>query len=157
MTNADRALDLFARQYNCAQAVVAAFGPDHGISHEDCLRMAAGFGGGIGRLGETCGAVTGAIMVLGLRHGGATAPAGGGENTGQSADPAAKAAFYERVRAFVAEFKARHQSITCRELLGCDLSTAEGWSEAQAREVHKNLCPQFVRSAAELLEKSAGQ
>ena len=71
-----------------------------------------------------CGAVAGAIMVLGLRYGGPAAT-----------DPTAKAAMYERVRDFVARFKARNQSIICRDLLGCDLSTPEDWQQAQDRKV----------------------
>jgi hypothetical protein len=81
-------------------------------------------------------------MVLGLRHGAAAA-----------ADPAAKAALYDRVRDFVARFKAHHGSIMCRDLLGCDLATADGWREAKERRVHETVCPEFVRRAAELLER----
>ncbi len=141
MTKPEHALDLFARQFNCTQAVLAAYGPDEGLDEARCLMLAAPFGGGIGRLGETCGAVTGAIMVLGLRYGGAT-----------TADPQAKAALYERVRDFVARFKVRNASIICRDLLGCDLSTPEGWQQAQDRKVHQTVCPKFVRDVAEILD-----
>ena len=79
MTKPERAVDLFARQFNCAQAILGAYGPDEGLDERRCLTIAAPFGGGIARLGETCGVVTAAIMVLGLRHGGAAA-----------ADPGAK-------------------------------------------------------------------
>ncbi len=142
MTKPERALDLFSKQHNCSQAILAAFGPQEGLAEPDCVRLAAPFGGGIGRLGETCGAVTGAIMVLGLRYGGQT-----------TTDPRAKAAMYERVRDFVARFKARHGSFTCRELLGCDISTPEGFRQVQERNVHQTVCPPLVRTAAELLEE----
>ena len=90
--------------------------------------------------------MSGALMALGLRHGAAAA-----------ADPAAKTALYERVREFVACFKARHGSIVCRELLGCELATPEGWRQAQERRIHEAVCPEFVRTAAELLDQdSAG-
>ncbi len=142
MTKPEHALDLFAKQCNCSQAVLAAYGPDEGLAEPDCLRIAAPFGGGIGRLGETCGAVTGALMVLGLRNGGQT-----------TTDPQAKAAMYDRARDFVARFKVRHGTVTCRELLGCDVSTPEGWQQIQERKLHQTLCPDFVRSAAEILEQ----
>lgn len=139
MTNAERAIDLFNSQFNCAQAVFAALGPAEGLSEHDCLRIAAPFGGGIGRLGETCGAVTGALMAIGLRHGAAAAR-----------NPEAKTALYERVRDFVTRFKARHGSIICRDLLGCDLSTPEGSQQAKARDTHHTVCSALVRTAAEL-------
>lgn len=139
MTNTERALELFAQQFNCAQAVLAALGPAEGLAEPDSLRIAAPFGGGIGRLGETCGAVTGAIMAIGLRYGGTAA-----------SDPEAKAALYQRVRDLVTRFKARHGSIICRDLLACDLSTPEGWQQAVARDTHHTVCPAFVRSAVEI-------
>ena len=141
MVKPEHALNLFSKQFNCAQAILATFGSDAGLAEQDCLRIAAPFGGGIGRLGETCGAVTGAIMVLGLRHG---ADAAG--------DPSAKAALYERVRDFVARFKARNQTVICRDLLGCDISTPEGFQLAQDRKLHVTLCVKYVRDAAEILE-----
>ena len=143
MTKLETALDLFSRQFNCAQAVLGAYGPDEGLDETRSLMLAAPFGGGIGRLGLTCGAVAGAIMVLGLRYGADVAR-----------DPAAKAALYERVREFVERFKTRNCSITCRDLLGCDISTPEGWQEIQERQTHVTLCPKFIRDAAELLEAS---
>ncbi len=89
MTTCETAVDLFAREFNCAQAILGAYGPAEGLCLDDCLRLAAPFGGGIGRLGETCGAVIGALMVLGLRHGRAV-----------GTDTAAKAALYERAQRF---------------------------------------------------------
>jgi C_GCAxxG_C_C family probable redox protein len=142
MTRSEQAVDLFARQFNCAQAILAAYGPDEGLAEPDCLRIGAPFGGGIGRLGETCGAVSGALMVLGLRYTPPNCP-----------DPSAKAALYERVRDFVGRFKARNQSILCRELLGCDISTPEGAQLAQDRKLHQTLCVKYVRDAAEILEQ----
>lgn len=141
LTNPKRACTLFTGQCNCAQAILATFGPAAGLAEQDCLRIAAPFGGGLGRLGEVCGAVSGALMVLGLRYGGDT-----------TRDAAAKAAVYERVRDFVDRFKARNQTIVCRELLGCDISTPEGRQQAQERTLHKTLCVKYVRDAAEILE-----
>ncbi len=148
MTNADRALDLFARQYNCAQAVFAACGLGAGLDEQCCLALAAPFGGGLGRLGETCGAVSGALLALGLREG---APAA------TTPTPESKAALYARVGEFIAHFKARHGSIVCRDLLGCDISTPEGREQAQTRNLHQTLCRELVRSAAEILAAMAAE
>jgi C_GCAxxG_C_C family probable redox protein len=140
MDHCQQALGLFAGHYNCAQALLGAFGPDAGLDLQTCLKLAAPFGGGIGRLGEACGAVTGALLALGLRSGDAAA-----------ADPAAKAALYAQVQKFVALFKARHGSVVCRELLGCELATPEGWRQAQERRTHETVCPEFIRTASSLL------
>lgn len=141
MTNLDHALDLFSKQFNCAQAILGAYGPAEGLDEKHCMRIAGPFGGGIARLGETCGVVTGALMVLGLRYGADVA-----------ANPAAKAALYDRARDFVARFKARNQSLVCRDLLGFDISTPEGWQQAQQRKTHVTVCPKFIRDAAEILD-----
>ena len=92
----------FAEGYNCSQAVLSAYAPDLGLADETALKIAAGFGGGMGRMAETCGAVTGALMVLGLKYG-ATSP-----------EREAKERVYERVREFAKRFKARNGSLVCR-------------------------------------------
>jgi C_GCAxxG_C_C family probable redox protein len=142
MSSVDHALDLFSRQFNCAQAIIGAYGPAEGLDEKLCMRIAAAFGGGIARLGETCGVVSGALMVLGLRHWGDAA-----------ANPQAKAALYERARDFIARFKARNGSAACRDLLGFDISTPEGWAQMQQHKTHVTVCPKFVRDAAEILDE----
>ena len=141
----DDAEAMFRQGCSCSQAVLAAFADQFDLDRATALSMAAGFGGGMGRLGETCGAVTGGIMVLGLRYGGTTA-----------AGRAAKEKTYERVRDFIARFKAVEGSVTCRELLGCDISTDQGYQEARQRQLTTTLCPRFVRQAAEILEEMLG-
>ena len=145
MAKPDDAEAMFRQGYSCSQAVLAAFADRFDLDRETALSMAAGFGGGIGRLGETCGAVTGAIMVLGLRYGATTTD-----------DRVGKERTYERVREFIARFKAHEGSATCRELLGCDISTDEGFQEARRRQLTTTLCPRFVREAAEILEEMLG-
>lgn len=95
----------------------------------------------MGRMGETCGAVTGAFMAIGLKYGKARAE-----------DDDARDKTYELVGEFVARFKDCHGSIVCRELLGCDLSNPEGLKIASEKELFDTLCPQFVRNATEILE-----
>lgn len=133
---------IFNQGFNCAQAVLMACGPEYGLGRETCTRVAAAFGAGIARTAETCGVVTGALMVLGLHHWTAANP---------SAE--AKAEMYRRGQEFLARFKQQHGSLLCRDLLCCDLSTPEGNALAKERDFHHTLCPRFVRTAVELLEE----
>jgi C_GCAxxG_C_C family probable redox protein len=140
-TLADNAVTLFQQGRNCAQAVLMAGAPAGGGMDQDlAFRTAAGFGGGMARLGHVCGAVTGAIMVLGLRHADPASP-----------DPAARQAVYGKVQAFIWQFTARHGSINCRDLIGCDLSTPEGLQQAKDRNLHRTVCDGLVRDAADIL------
>ena len=138
-TPAARAVELFARGFNCSQAVFVAFAPSLGLTEETALRISSGFGGGVGRMGGLCGAASGAIMALGLAEGNV-----------DPADKAAKDRGYELVRTFAGRFRDRNGSLSCRDLLGLDLSTEEGRALA-GRNTHANVCPKFVRDAAELL------
>jgi C_GCAxxG_C_C family probable redox protein len=112
-----------------------------GIDQETALKIASGFGGGMGRMAETCGAVTGAMMILGLRFGGTTP------------DREAKESVYARIRDFADRFQARNGSLVCRILIGCDISTPEGYEMAQEKSLFTTTCPKFVRDAAEILEE----
>jgi C_GCAxxG_C_C family probable redox protein len=129
------AVELFSSGYNCAQAVFGAVSAELGVDQRTALSIGTGFGGGMARLQKTCGAVTGAIMLLGLRHG-----------MGDGADQEAKKRCYDEVRKLVERFEARHGSTECRALLGADLGTPEG--VARAHEV----CDAFVAGAVEIVE-----
>ena len=139
-TSVDQAMTLFQQGFNCSQAVCAACAPALGLSSELALKVAAGFGGGIGRRGEVCGAVTGAIMAIGLKTGSL-----------EVTDVAAKEQAYAVSRQFIAQFEARHGSILCRELLGCDINQPAGLQQARAGQLFTKLCPQFVHDAAEIV------
>jgi len=93
-------------------------------------------------MANVCGAVSGAFLVLGLKHGAATAQ-----------EREAKEKTYQLVREFAARFKARNGSIVCRELLGFDIGTPEGLEEAKRRDVHNNVCAKLGRDAGEILEE----
>jgi C_GCAxxG_C_C family probable redox protein len=138
----ETAVQMFDQEFSCSQSVFSAYADPADIPRETALRVASGFGGGLARTGETCGAVTGAIMALGLRHCGVPAT-----------DPLGKQQAYPPVQDFLARFKARHGSIVCRELLGCDLGTPEGLQSARDQGLFKSRCPAFVRTAAEILEE----
>ena len=135
------ALSRFAVGFNCAQAVFSAYAEPLGFDRDTVLKLAAGFGGGMGRMAATCGAVTGAFMVLGLQYGGATA------------DRQAKEAIYARIRKFADRFQARNGSLVCRELLDCDISNPEGLKRAQELGIFTSICPKVVQDACEILEE----
>jgi C_GCAxxG_C_C family probable redox protein len=142
MGRIERAVSLFSEGFNCAQAVLAAFGPDLGLERELALKLAGAFGGGMARMGEACGAVTGGLMALGLKFG-----------PTRAGDEAAKEWAYGLACRFFKEFEAWNGSILCRELLGCDLSAPEGRKRAKEAGLHSSRCPGFVRAAAEILER----
>jgi C_GCAxxG_C_C family probable redox protein len=138
----EQAISCFAQTYSCAQAVLSTYGPQLGLERELALRVSGAFGAGMGGLGETCGAVTGAFMLIGLKHG-KTRPE----------DAESKERVYQLTREFAEEFKARHGSIMCRELLGCSLETPEQIALARERGLFVTLCPRFVHDAAEIIEQ----
>ncbi|HEY5282441.1 MAG TPA: C-GCAxxG-C-C family protein [Polyangia bacterium] len=140
MSNPDKAAELF-KSCNCAQAVLGTLGPAAGLEPDACFRVAAAFGGGMARMGLTCGAVTGGMMVLGLRH---------GDRSIQQPGP--RSAFYAKVQDFSARFTQKHGSIVCRELLHCDLSTPEGQKVFNEQGMHQGICTELVRSAVEILD-----
>jgi C_GCAxxG_C_C family probable redox protein len=139
--NAAKAEAMFREGYNCAQSVLACCGGPRGLEPDLALRLGAPLGGGMGCMGETCGAVTGAFLVIGLRR-----------FKAEAKDVAFRRESDELVRRFTAAFKQRHKTISCRELLGFDISTPQGIEQARAAGVFKSLCPPLVRSAAEIVE-----
>ncbi len=145
MNKVETSLRRFAEGFNCSQAVLSVYAEQLGLDDEVALKIAAGFGGGMGRLGDTCGAVTGAFMVLGLMHGAATA------------DWESKERVYGLVTEFARRFKARHGAIVCRDLLGCDISDPESLRRAILAKMFSTICPKFVRDAVVILEEMAEQ
>ena len=143
MSIADTATACFDEGFNCSQAVFSAFAPQLGLDRVTALKVAGPFGGGIGRMGETCGAVTGALMVIGLKYGQTI-----------SEDKASKDKSYELVKQFAERFKDRnHGCLICRELLGADISTPEGMQKIKEKQAFTTMCPKFVRDAAEIVEE----
>lgn len=128
--------------YNCAQAVLCANSAKLGLNPDTALRLACGFGGGVARDGEICGAVSGAIIAVGLKHG-----RGEGEEKGKTE------ACYTKTQELIAYFRARHGSIVCRELTKCDLRTADGRQTYQKRNLQQAVCVGCVRTAAELADQ----
>ena len=142
MKKSEAALACFVEGFSCSQSVLSAFAAEMGLERDIALKVAGSFGGGMGRMGGTCGAVTGAFMALGLRYAKL-----------DPSDNATRDKGYEMVKEFASKFAARHGSITCRELIGCDLSTSEGQAQAKEKNVFELKCRKFVYDAAEILEE----
>ena len=141
MTKTEKAKELFASGFNCAQAVLVPFSDRHGIGEKQALLIACGFGGGMGRSDNMCGAVSGAVMALGLKYW-----------ADKASDKEKKELCYAKVREFLLKFRNKYGEVSCTGLLGCNMSTPEGMAEAKAKEVHTKVCPKFVEFAAGFLE-----
>jgi C_GCAxxG_C_C family probable redox protein len=138
----ETAIEKFLAGYNCAQSVLYAYGPGLGLDGETALKLACGLGAGMGRRGEVCGAVTGGILVLGLKYG-----------RGSGDDRSATEQTYQKTLELMARFEQRHGSCLCRELLGgCDLRTAEGQRHFKEHDLLHKTCVGCVRSVVETLE-----
>jgi C_GCAxxG_C_C family probable redox protein len=142
MSDVEKAVSCFNEGFVCSQAVLTAYAEQFSLDRESALKVSAAFGGGMGRMGETCGAVTGAFMVIGLKYGRTTV-----QDT-QSHEKTTRL-----VKEFVDKFKSIHGSIVCRELLGCDLSTPDGLKTFVDKNLRDNLCTKFVQDAAEIVEQ----
>lgn len=141
MSKSELALECFNGGFNCAQAVLSAFGPDLGLEADKCLRVAGAFGAGIGRSGGTCGAVSGALMAIGLAY-----------SKTKAGEEAARDKGYDLAKDFMARFAAKNSTVICKELLGIDLSTAEGFQVAKESGIFNSKCPCYVKDACEILE-----
>lgn len=137
----EKAVALFKEGYNCSQSVVAAFADRYGFTREQALRMSASFGGGIGRMRETCGAACGLFILAGLETGAV-----------DGADREGKAANYALVQQLAEEFKKRNGALKCAELLG--LSKKEpvvSTPEARTPQYYaKRPCVKMVEEAARI-------
>ena len=143
MDHGKTAEELFRKGYNCSQSVLMAFGDITGFDDDTAARLASSFGGGIGRMREVCGAVSGAAMVLGLVKG-----------YSDPDDLEAKKAHYALVRTFADRFKELNGSVICRELLSGVQTSTGGDPEARTTEYYKKRpCPELVRQAAEILDE----
>ncbi|MFX1517067.1 MAG: C-GCAxxG-C-C family protein [Promethearchaeota archaeon] len=134
----ETAMKLFQKESNCAQAIFSVYGEQLGLRKETCLKIASGFGGGIARTRNVCGALTGAVMAIGLKCGGIKR--GDREKT------------YEVAEELLSEFKTLHGSIICEELINHDLITNNDVEQAFEKGVFDN-CPKFVEDVSIILEK----
>jgi len=142
MTKSDDALASFRKGFTCSSAVFSAFSDDLGLESETALKIACGFGAGISKTGNICGAVSGAIMVIGLKY--------GMVKTGD--DPATENT-RALTRQFIQEFAAKNGSVNCTELLGYNLSIVDEYEKAREKKLFVTKCPEYVRDATAILEK----
>ncbi len=142
MEHSEKARELFLAGYNCAQSVFAAFCDETGLEEETALRLASGFGGGFGRMREMCGALSGAVMVIGMKEGG-YAPE----------DAAGKAAVYQSVQRLVKQFQAQNGTYLCRELIaGLERHSGAAPDPRDAQYYKERPCLRFVEQACRLTE-----
>jgi C_GCAxxG_C_C family probable redox protein len=138
-TKVEIATERFLSGYNCAQAILYAFGPDLGLDGETALKVATGMGAGMARRGEICGAVTGGILALSLKYG-----------RGDKQDRTATEQTYRKTEELMTAFEKRHGSCTCRVLLeGCDLRTPEGQQQFKSADLLRKTCAKCVETVAE--------
>lgn len=143
MTKGEKAKALFLEGYNCAQAVFGAFADELGLDFETAMKLSSGFGGGMGRLREVCGAVSGMFMVFDMKYG-YTSPT----------DKEAKMALYAHIQTLAKSFEKENSSIICRELLGLSEKNSEPIPEDRTKAYYKKRpCAQLVELAADIVDK----
>ncbi|HOT03895.1 MAG TPA: C-GCAxxG-C-C family protein [Methanolinea sp.] len=142
MIRSDEAVASFSAGFTCSAAVFSAFSRELGLDVETARKIACGFGAGVSRSGNICGAVSGAILVIGLKYGKANA-----------GDDHATEKTRTLVREFLRQFTERHGSVNCTELLGWNLADPGEYEHARDEGLFKTRCPVFVRDAAEILDR----
>jgi C_GCAxxG_C_C family probable redox protein len=146
MTRQENAEFYFAEGFACSQAVFAAFGKEMGLTEGQCLKIGCAFGGGMARQQLTCGAVTGAMMVIGLLYG-----------RGFDDDISEKEFTYKKTNEFFSEFRNRNGSLNCRDLLqGLNMNDPEELKKIQELGLFKTSCVKYIQDAVEIVEKLIG-
>ena len=139
----ETAITKFSCGYNCAQSVIYAFHDELGLDEDQALKIATGFGAGMARKQEVCGAVTGGMLVLSLRHG-----------RDSKQDRSATEQTYKRIRELMGHFEAKHGSCICRQLLdGTDLTTEDGQRRFKDDDLLNRVCKPCVQDVVEILDQ----
>ncbi|MGL1892615.1 MAG: C-GCAxxG-C-C family protein [Spirochaetaceae bacterium] len=134
-TRSDIAKESFGPNCNCSQAVFTSYCEEFGISKEFGLKLSIGFGGGVAHNGEICGAVSGAILAIGLKF-------------GNSKDET-----YKIINKYTNKFKSKNKTLNCSELLGYNLNKEEELIKARESGIFSNLCPKLVKDSVEILDE----
>jgi C_GCAxxG_C_C family probable redox protein len=138
----ETALQKFNSGYNCAQSVLYAYSDDVDIEKDTALKIAWGFGAGMGRKQEVCGAVTGGIMAIGAKYG-----------SREDNKQAATDEVYSKTRGLMDKFQAKHGTFICLELLkGCNLMTEKGQKYFDENNLKEKVCNECVRDVVQILE-----
>lgn len=138
MNKVEKTTGLHANGMNCSQAMLTAFGESYGLDPEIAKTMGRPLGAGMGAQALTCGAVSSAVLILGLAR-------------NHQEEKEARKIAYAQVRELFRRFEAIHGSCKCSDLLGADMSTLEGMKRVQEEKLIQKLCPAFVRDAASIL------
>jgi C_GCAxxG_C_C family probable redox protein len=143
MTKSEKAMALFSKGFNCSQSVLAAFSEEFDLPEELGLRISCPFGGGMGRRQLTCGAVTGALLVIGLKYG-----------MGREDDIEKKVNTYKKTNEFFDAFKQHNGSLSCKDLLqGLDMNKPADLAKIDELNLFQTNCCKCVQDAVEILEK----
>jgi len=142
----EKAIRSFESGYNCAQSVVIAFQEELGFDENQALTISVGFGGGMGRLQEKCGAVTGAFMVLGMYS-----------SKMHEDNLSRKNTSYAMIQKFDDRFKSLHQTTQCSALLECDLRSEEGHNFAVKNKLFEKICQKCIADAIGIVEELIAQ
>jgi C_GCAxxG_C_C family probable redox protein len=138
----DKATVFFHKGFNCAQAILYAFCDDLNLDPDMAVKLSCGFGAGMGRKQVVCGAVSGGIIVIGIKHG-----------RGENDDRQAMEKAYQKTRGLMDQFESEHGSCLCLKLLnGCDLMTDQGQTDFKEKDLIKTTCTPCVRSVVRILE-----
>ncbi len=140
MNEIEQAQKMFGEGHSCSQSILATFADRFNLDRVTALKLACSFGGGMGRQGMTCGAVTGSIMVLGLAAGRV-----------DPEDEAARDRSDALVQEFFRRFKEKHTTLNCNELTGVEMACPEARTEANEAGTFDNVCPGLVGFAAEVV------
>lgn len=139
MSRSDDAVDIFKNGLNCTQSILWSYWECLGVDRDSALKIGTAFGGGIAKRGGTCGAVSGALMVIGLRYGSTDAK-----------DFKARNNVYAIAEKFMKEFEARNTTVNCRELIGFDISQP---FTPERTKIISETCPNFIRDAVDIVEE----
>jgi C_GCAxxG_C_C family probable redox protein len=142
MSNSGNAVNAFQSGLHCAQAILSTYSGQLGLDQGTALKIAAGFGAGMARMQNTCGAVTGAVMVMGLKM--------IDKNTSREM---LRDTFYSSIQEFFRRFREKNGTTECRDLLNCDLKTPEGQKVFHDNKLSVTVCEKCVRDAADLLDE----
>lgn len=135
------AVETFKKGFNCAQAVFSAYSAELGIDDKTAKVSSAAFGGGIARQQLTCGAVTGALMLIGSKF----------YDANNHAET--KNLVYDKSNLFLEEFKRKHKTISCMELLGFDMKDEAAMKKAKEEDTFQKVCSEYIADAGKIVEK----
>ena len=138
----EQAVESFRAGLNCAQALVTTYADDLNFDNDLAVRISCGFGGGMGRLQETCGAVTGAFMVLGIHY-----------CYKFTDNKDRKEATYSAIQKFADRFKSIHGTLNCKSLLNCDLRTEEGHRYLKENRLSETVCEKCIADSVRILDE----